>query len=616
MSATNQTPSVVTALKHHQEGRPAEAEAAYRAVLARDPDEPMAPGLLGMLLLRAGRAGEALPFLARAVEIRPDDPEAHLAYANALMSAEQPSDAVAHYRALLDRWPHKAAAWSNLAEALRSQGEHEPALAAADRAVAILPGLANAHLGRGNALLALGRLDEAESAYRYALSADPALAEAQVSLGAALLQQDRADEAAAAANQALAIQPKLAEARFVLGCALRAKGDRDGAIAAFETAVRIDAYHARAWLNLGNALVDADRFVEADTAYRVAIALQPDFVEAHSSLGCLLSQEGRVREALAEFDQAIELRPDYAEAHWNQGFTLLLAGDFARGWEKYEWRKRHDRFAKTFPDLDGPAWEGEDIAGKRILVYAEQGLGDTLQFVRYAPLLAARGAETILACDPLLTGLLAGAPGVARTVSKSAPLPPYDFWVDQMSLPRIFKTRLDSIPSPGPYLKPDPARVAVWKTILPADRKIGLVWAGNPGHSNDARRSMPVEALKPLLSLADTCLVSLQVGSKAHEAAILGPEVLDVTPRLTDFGETAALIANLDLVISVDTAVAHLAGAIGAPVRLLVPHAPDWRWLFDREDTPWYEGMRLVRQPKPGDWDSVVAKIMTELDAA
>jgi tetratricopeptide (TPR) repeat protein len=613
MTAANPIPSVVTALKHHQEGRAAEAEAAYRAVLAHDPYEPMAPALLGTLLLRDGRASDALPFLKRAIEIRPDDPETHLAYANALLSAEKPADAVAHYRLLLERWPQKAAAWSNLAEALRSQGEHETALAAAERALQLLPALANAHLARGNALLALGQAADAEDSYRAALVADPTLAAAHASLGAALIVLGRFAEAAAAADRALEAQPKLAEARFVLGSALRAQGDREGAIAAFETTVRIDPRHERAWLNLGNALVEADRFEEADTAYRVAIALKADFAEAHSSLGCLLSRQGRLDEALVEFDRAISIRPDYAEAHWNQGFALLLAGAFARGWEKYEWRKRHDRFANTFPALEGPAWEGEDIAGKRILVYAEQGLGDSLQFVRYAALLAERGAEVILACDPLLIPLLQRARGVSAAVPKSRHLPSYDLWVDQMSLPRIFRTELENITAAGPYLAADPARVAAWKAILPTGRKIGVVWAGNPGHSNDMRRSMPVEMLRPLLSLPGTSLVSLQVGAAARDARKLGPEVIDVSSKLVDFAETAALVANLDLVVAVDTAVAHLAGALGTPTRVLIPHAPDWRWMLAREDTPWYNSMRLLRQPKPGDWESPIAKLMAEL---
>ncbi|HLG89083.1 MAG TPA: tetratricopeptide repeat protein [Alphaproteobacteria bacterium] len=616
MTAANPIPSVVTALKHHQEGRSAEAEAAYRAVLAHDPYEPMAPALLGTLLLRDGRASEALPFLKRAVEIRPDDPETHLAYANALLSAEKPADAVAHYRLLLERWPQKAAAWSNLAEALRSQGDHETALAAAERALQLLPALANAHLARGNALLGLGQAADAEDSYRAALVADPTLAAAHASLGAALIAMGRFAEAAAAADRALEAQPKLAEARFVLGSALRAQGDRDGAIAAFETTVRIDPRHERGWLNLGNALMDADRFEEADTAYHVAIALKANFAEAHSSLGCLLSRQGRVEEALVEFDCAIAIRPDYAEAHWNQGFALLLAGDFARGWEKYEWRKRHDRFAKTFPELEGPAWEGEEIAGKRILVYAEQGLGDSLQFVRYAALLAQRGAAVILACDPLLIPLLQSARGVAAAVPKSRHLPPYDLWVDQMSLPRIFGTEAKNIPTPSAYLAADPARIAAWKAILPAGRKIGVVWAGNPGHSNDARRSMPIEMLRPLLSLPQTSLISLQVGAAARDARKLGPDVIDFSSKLVDFAETAALVANLDLVVTVDTAVAHLSGALGTPTRLLVPHAPDWRWMLAREDTPWYESMRLLRQPTPGDWESPVARLMAELTVA
>lgn len=616
MSATAAAPSIEIALKHHQEGHPVEAEAAYRAVLEGDPDEPNIPALLGMLLLRANRVAEALPLLSRAAALHPDDPETHLAYANAMLSAGNPADAVAHYRKLLERWPHKAGAWSNLSEALRAQGENESALAAADKAVAILPGLANAHLGRGNALLALGRASEAEAAYACALAQDPTLAAAEASHGAALVILGRTGDAAAAAERALAIEPGLAEAHFVLGCARRAEGRRDAAIAAFEDALRLDSRHARAWLNLGNALVDADRLEEARTAYTMAIEIDSGFAEAHSSLGCLFSQQGRIDDALDAFDRAIALRPDYAEAHWNQGFALLLAGDFTRGWEKYEWRKRHDRFAKTFPDLGGPAWEGEALAGSRLLVYAEQGLGDTLQFVRYAPLLAARGAEVILACDPKLIPLLDSAPGLARIVSKNAPLPAYDSWVDQMSLPRMFGTNLDSIPAPTAYLKPDPARVAAWRRSLPTGRKIGLVWAGNPSHSNDARRSLPIDLIRPLLTVPDAIFVSLQIGPKAHEAAALGSAILDITARLTDFAESAAAVANLDLVVAVDTAVAHLAGAIGTPIWVLVPHAPDWRWLFDREDTPWYASMRLFRQPAPGDWAAVIARVRATLAAA
>jgi len=612
MSPPATAASLESAIEHHREGRSAEAEAAYRAILADNPGDPSVPPLLGMLLLRAGRAADARPLLARAAALRPDDPETQLAYGNALLSAGGAADAVRHYRQLLDRWPRKAAAWSNLAEALRNQGDNEGALAAADEAVALLPGLANAHLGRGNALLALGRVIEAEAAYGRALAAEPGLAAAEASLGAALLKRGKSDAAAAAARRAIAAQPHLAEAHFVLGCALRSEDDQEGAIIAFEAAVGLAPRHARAWLNLGNTLADADRLDKAAAAYRAALAIDPGFAEAHSSLGCLLSRQGRTDEALAAFDRAVAIRPDYAEAHWNQGFTLLLAGEFARGWEKYEWRKRHDRFAKTFPDLSGPAWEGERLDGKRLLVYAEQGFGDTVQFVRYAPLLAEKGAQIVLACDPRLIALLDGAPGLAATVSKAAPLPDYDLWVDQMSLPRICGTRLDSIPSPDAYLEPDPARAAAWAGRLPAGRKVGLVWAGNPAHSNDARRSMPNDALAPLLAVPDTAFVSLQVGPRANEAASeLG--ILDISAGLTDFAETAAAIANLDLVISVDTAVAHVAGAIGARTWVLVPHAPDWRWLFDREDTPWYRTMRLFRQTAPGDWRAVTERIASEL---
>ena len=605
--------SLAQAMQYHQEGRFAEAELAYRALLDEDSDQSAVPPLLGGLLLRAGRITEALPLLARAAALHPDDSDAHLAHANALYRAGQSDEAIRAYRLLLERWPGKSGAWSNLAEALRAHGHFDQALEAADRALSQTPHLAEAHLGRGNALLALGRAAEAEDAYRKALADNPDLAAAAASQGAALAQLGRYADAEASARHALQLAPKLAEAAFVLGCALRHQGKTADATASLESATQLDPTHARAWLNLGNLLAEAGRAPEAETAYRSALAADPVFPEAHSGLGCVLSQSGRLDEALASFDRAISLRPNFAEAHWNQGFTLLLAGDLARGWEKYEWRKRHDHFAATFPTLTGQAWEGQPLAGRTLLIYAEQGLGDTVQFARYAPVLAQHGAKVVLACDPKLVPLLASVPGVAAAVAKNEKLPPYDFWVDQMSLPRILETRLENIPSPEAYLSATPSRVEAWRKSLPVGFKVGLVWAGNPHHSNNARRSAPPEALIPLTATAGATFISLQVGGAAIDAGRIGSSVIDVSDRLTDFQETAAAISCLDLIITVDTAVAHLAGALGKPVWTMLPHAPDWRWMCDRTDTPWYNSMRLFRQSSPGDWTELAARMADAL---
>jgi tetratricopeptide (TPR) repeat protein len=600
------------ALLLHRAGRLAEAETAYRSLVAADPQNGAALSLLGSLLLRGGRAGEAVPFLSTAVACDPDDPELALAHANALLRAGRPVDAAVAYRALVERWPGKAAAWSNLAEALRAAGSPDASLVAADQALILAPELAEAQLGRGNALLALDRAAEAEAAFARALEAKPGLAAAEIGRAAALLRLRRAEEASAAAERAASGAPNSAEAHFVLGCARRERGDA-GAIDAFATAARLDPQHARAWQNLGNALVDADRAPEAETAYARAIELDPDSAAAYSGLGCALTAGGRIEPAIAAFDRALALRPDFAEAHWNQGFARLLVGDYANGWEQYEWRKRYDRFASTFPTLVGPAWEGEPLSGRRLLVYAEQGLGDALQFARYLPLLASEGARPILACDRRLVALLETLGPSVEIVPKDAPLPPYDFWVDQMSLPRLFATRADTIPAAGGYLAAPQARTDAWRTKLPPGPKVGLVWAGNPEHSNDRRRSVPVETMRPVADLPGIRFVSLQVGPRAADVARFGGGLVDVAPDLRDFADTAAVLANLDLLIAVDTSAAHLAGSLGVPVWILIPHAPDWRWLTGRDDTPWYGSARLFRQSAPGDWDGVISRVKETL---
>jgi hypothetical protein len=332
--------------------------------------------------------------------------------------------------------------------------------------------------------------------------------------------------------------------------------------------------------------------------------------EAHASLGFVLTGLGRLGEAVAACDAAIALRPAFVQAHWNLAVAALLHGDFVRGFAEYEWRKRHDRFRRDFIDLPGPVWTGGDPEGRTILVHAEQGLGDTIQFARYLPLIAARGGRAVLACERPLIPLLASLPGV-DVVPKDAPLPRYDAWIDQMSLPHAFATRPDSILSPAGYLRADPARVAAWRARLPPGRKVGVAWAGNPAHSNDRRRSLSGAALAPLLTLPGMHFVNLQVGAREGEA---GLPVL--SPALTEYAETAAVVANLDLVVTVDTSVAHVAGALGVPCWVMLPHAPDWRWMLGRDDTPWYRSLRLFRQQQAGDWGGVIARVAAGLRTA
>jgi tetratricopeptide (TPR) repeat protein len=458
-------------------------------------------------------------------------------------------------------------------------------------------------------LLRAGHAAPAAELLAAAVAALPEHDGARVNLVRALLAAGDPLQALAAADAALALRalPEHAELHFARGTALNALGEPHAAREALQRAVALDPSHGPSHLNLGNACVDLDDLEAAERHIRAALHRDPTLVEAHASLGFVLASRGCLAEAVAACDAAIALRPDFVQAHWNLATAALLAGDFARGFAAYEWRKRHDRFRHDFVDLPGPVWTGDDPAGRTILVHAEQGLGDTIQFARYLVLIAARGGHAVLACERALLPLLATLADV-RVVAKDAPLPRYDAWIDQMSLPHVFATRPDSIASAGGYLRADPVRVAQWRARLPAGRKIGLAWGGNPAHSNDRRRSLPPDAVARLRMICDDSLVNLQVGPRATEAGLT-----DFSPLLTDYAETAALVANLDLVLTVDTSVAHVAGALGVPCWVMLPFAPDWRWMLGRDDAPWYDSLRLFRQPGPGDWGGVLDAIATAL---
>lgn len=602
-----------TGLAHHKAGRLAAAETAYRTVLERAPGQPNALYLYGVLRLACGQAEEAERLLSQAAAARPNDAETCFAHANALYRSGRRDAAIERYRALLTRWPRHTGARINLSNALREAGEAEAALAEAEAATVPTAGAsrAAAETTRGAALLLLQRTEEAIDAYRMAIAAEPGHAAAHAGLAAGLLAAERPAEALAAAECAALLAPELVEAEFLRAMALAGLKAGPAAIAGLQRTIARDPRHAKAHLNLGNLFADADRIEEAEANCRRAIALDPKLVEAHASLGYLLTAQGRLTEAIAACETALALKPEFVQAHWNEGIALLLAGDYARGWEKYEARKGYDGFARLYPDPEGPVWQGEALDGRTILVHAEQGLGDTIQFARYLPLLAAHGTRVVLACDAALVPLMAMQPAalmpaLAAVVARGSALPPYDCWVNQMSLPHRFATRLESIPAPAQYLAADRARAERFAGRLPAGPRIGLAWAGNPLHSNDRRRSMPCTALAPLLAMRSVSFVSLQVGPRAQDAAEL-PGLIDFTPEVRDFADTAALIATLDLVITVDTSVAHCAGALGKETWVMLPHAPDWRWLTGRNDSPWYPTVRLLRQPEPGAWQAVVA---------
>jgi len=456
-----------------------------------------------------------------------------------------------------------------------------------------------------------GRLAEAEALYRQVLTQQPDHADALHFLGVAAHQEGRNEPAEALIRRAIALRPGYAEAYSNLGAVLTQQGKLDEAVSAYRDAIRCKPGHAQAYANLGAALSVQGKLDEAAAACRQAIALMPGFAEAHSNLGAALKESGRFTEAVAAYEQAIRLKPDHAEAHFNLALTLLLLGDFSRGWQEYEWRWKARGFLSPKRNFDQPLWGGEQLNGRRILLHAEQGLGDTIQFVRYAAQVSARGGKVVLECQPELHRLLEQLPGVSL-VAAGGPLPDFDLHCPLLSLGRAFATKLESIPNPVPYLSADPRLVDRWASrVTGGETKVGLVWAGKATHPNDRNRSMRLRQFLPLAKVQGVRFYSLQAGPAARHA-VTGPpglEVADLSDALSDLAETAAAIANLDLVISVDTAVAHLAGAMGKPVWVLLSFIPDWRWLLDRDDSPWYPTARLFRQKAIGRWDEVIDRV-------
>ena len=434
-------------------------------------------------------------------------------------------------------------------------------------------------------------------------------AEIHLHLARARLASGQAQGALAAIDGAIHEQGRSSEALYLQGTALSACGRPEEAVLSFTEAAARNPRHAATRLNLGNALADLDRLDEAEAHIRAALALDPTLVEALASLGYVLGRHGRLAEAIQACEQAVALDPESGHAHWNMATALLLSGDFRRGFREYEWRKRHSDYSGHFSPLPGPTWAGEPLAGRTLLIHAEQGFGDTIQLARYAPMLSRLGAQVVLACARSLVPLLYGQAGLADVVPRNGRLPAYDYWVDQMSLPRLLDTTADTVPGAAGYLVANDTRSRVWAGRHP-EARIGLVWAGNPAHSNDRRRSIPRSAMRPLVR---PDAISLQVGPRAAEADTLG--LATPVGGLPSYAETAALIATLDLVITVDTSVAHLAGAMGVPVWIMLPHAPDWRWLAGRDDTPWYSSARLFRQETPGDWAGVIARVKAALPA-
>jgi tetratricopeptide (TPR) repeat protein len=477
----------------------------------------------------------------------------------------------------------------------------------------------------GVALYQLRDYAEAVRLITLALQRNPHDVIALNNLGSALAVQGRFTEALASFSAAVATRPDYAQAHVHRGDVLRELGQDAEAIESYGHALKLRPDLAAAHCGRGLALANVKRVDEALQSYDQTLKLRPDYAEAHCGRGIALAALDRIDEALDSFERAQSLRPDYAEAHVNEATYRLLSGDFERGWEKYEWRWQTARFKANRRSFSQALWRGsDDIAGKTILLYGEQGFGDTIQFARYVPLVAAFGARIVLEVPAPLQALAASLPGKPQIVCAGDPPPDFDLQCPLLSLPLAFRTRLDTIPCDIPYLSAPAEKATAWRERLGAQTKprIGLVWAGNPRkdqpHINrlDHERSLALDQIAPLLDVDACSFYSLQKGDDAQGQLREGPwcdRVVDFTDDLHDFSDTAALIENLDLVISVDTSVLHLAGALGKSVWLMNRYNTCWRWLRDGDDTPWYPGMRLFRQNAARDWRPVIGRIAAAL---
>ncbi len=508
--------------------------------------------------------------------------------------------------------PYSARALCRAAAARRIAGEPDVALGLLERAILTGPDDAAIWAETGLTLLALGRHGEAAARLRRAIYLSSGMAEARNALGLALLRQGAPGLAAEQFAEAAAAKPWVWNFQLNLGLSQQRLGRYAEAAAAMAAAVQLEPANPVGWNAFGTALHQAGRYDEAIGAYQAALRERPDWPDALGNLGCALRAVGEPAQAIACYDRALAQQPGFAQARWNRALANLSLGRLAEAWEDHEWRWQVPGFPSPARDFAAKLWNGADIAGQTILLHAEQGFGDTLQALRYVAAVSARGAKVVLEVPRELQRLALHLPGVHRVLARGEALPQFDTHAPLLSLPRAFATTLETIPASIPYLAPPPSETARWRDRLAAlpGLRVGLVWAGRPTHGNDANRSMALSDLTPLLAVPGVSFVSLQTGPRAADlAALPHGTVLDVSADLQDFADTAAALQALDALVSVDTSVVHLAGALGRPAHVLLPFAPDWRWLLGRADSPWYPSLRLRRQAARGDWAAPLASV-------
>lgn len=534
---------------------------------------------------------------------------------NTLLQQGLLDQAAQEYQLALSIQPDHYVALSNLGIVLQAQGRWDEAVDRFAQALSIQPDFAPALSNMSVVLQRLGRLAEAETRLLSALTLDPLFPEAHANLGNVYLIQRRWEKAMHHYQRALELKPDFAEALANLGVAWQHQGRLDEASSCLERSLQLNPGNHEAWTNLGVVYQRQEKLADAADCFARAIKAKPDYPDAWANRGCLSVEQGDLPQAIVHFEHALKLAPNLAETHLALGMALLLTGNFTDGWRHHEWRWH--RSGSVGHGRHEPLWDGQELHGKRILLHSEQGMGDCIQFVRFAQQVAEKGGEVILRCPEPLDRLFTGVSGIDLRVTRDDQIPACTCQAPLMSLPYLLGTTLETIPNTIPYLFPTPPSPLLVQNILLRSQplRVGLVWRGSSSFQDDRKRSMDPIFLQPLFSITEIYWIGLQVAARPGDLDVLSQSdhFIDASPWLTDFAQTAALINTLDLVIAVDTAVLHLAGALGRPTWALLPFTPDWRWLLHREETPWYPGMRLFRQKKHGDWSEVMERVVGEL---
>jgi Flp pilus assembly protein TadD len=602
-----------------EKGKLSDAVNCYQQALAYNPQYASAHANLGYSSQLQGNLTDALAHYRRASEIEPDLLMAHQNTGFCAMNLGQLDVAASSYQLVLTIAPNEPVAIHNLGLIAAQKGDFIHAEALLRRAVAVKSDYIEAHRNLGRLLRQSGQMAEAEASFRRVLELDANDVEARYNLGNLLRDKGQTDEAISCYRQVLKLAPDHTAVLNNLALLLTESGQTNEAEVLFLRLLLRTPDNAELHYNLGTLYVQDHRLSDAEASFNRALTLNPGFARAHNNLALLLVALNRNKEAEAAYRMALALDPELADVHTNLGFLLLTLGRYREAWPYYDVRFDHrmTRSACAMPDLPFTQWHGESLTGKSLLIWPEQGFGDYIQFIRYAPLLKRSGLRRLtLFCSQPLQALLETVAGVDAVITDMNAVLQHDYWVFPLSLPKHFDTTLDNIPGDFPYLSALPDRLDKWRNRLPDGKfRVGLVWRGNQEHKNDANRSLPgLSTLAPLWQVPGITFISLQKGQDEISLAPIDQPITALGADITDFADTAAIIAQLDLVICVDTSAAHLTGALAKPCWVLLPAiGTDWRWLTEREDSPWYASLRLFRQKTPGDWSESVNRIRDAL---